>query len=57
MISRRDMLRLMGLGGFSALMDLSKLSPDVSKMKANIMSIFIDDMGWPALSCYPLERT
>ena len=49
MLSRRSMLKLLGLGSMSLLRYPSLYAQNKSP---NILFIFIDDMGWPAISCF-----
>ena len=52
MISRRDSIRLIGMGGLSLLTGGVHPAGNIKEGKPNIILIFIDDMGWPAVSCY-----
>lgn len=55
MISRRESLRYIGMAGLAAFCNVPKAFSQTAK-KPNFILIFIDDMGWPAISCYGNQR-
>ena len=56
MITRRESLRYLGLGGQAALTLYPNVFSQPAQKKPNFILIFIDDMGWPALSCYGAKQ-